>query len=519
MGRRRKNPINVTKQCPTCGVNFLIKYSKQHQVYCSRACSQKSPSVIAKMKCSQKETFIEKYGVEHPMLTDATKLNFKKSMLSKYGVDHPSHMDGHREKVKLTLKNRYGAENYNNLKQMEKTMFDRYGVVNYRKTSACSDKIKQTCLKKYGVEHASQREELRHKHHSNMFIKFKNLPEFENFTPLFSLNDLQGMSSEIIRYKFKCNRCDSLDFYKLIDGSKPLCKKCDKDILFKNQNELCLFLKDILEKDETIIVDDLTILYPQEVDLYIPSKKIVVDLVDLQSHSELVGGKNKTYHLLKTKKCLRKEVECVQIFENEWNDKKEIVKSILKNKFKKCDNKFYARNCTVKILNKEECKNFLNENHIQGNDKSFFKIGLYHNNMLVSVMTFCKSRYNKNYEYELSRYCNKLYSNVVGGAEKLFSFFLKKYNPKNIITYSDRRFFSGEVYLKLKFNFTHNTSPNYFYISDNYKTLLGRISFQKHKLKKLLPLYEENLSEWENMKNNGYDRIWDCGHSAWVYTA
>ena len=48
-----------------------------------------------------------------------------------------------------------------------------------------------------------------------------------------------------------------------------------------------------------------------------------------------------------------------------------------------------------------------------------------------------------------------------------------------------------------------------FYIKN--KNLYNRMNFQKHKLKKLLSTYDPLLSEWENMKLNGYDRIWDCG--------
>jgi len=518
MGRLRKNPINVTKKCPTCDQDFVIKYSKKHQIYCSKSCSQKSPDVVNKIKLGQKQTFLKKYGVEHPMMTNEVKNNFKKSMLDNHGVEHPSHMVDHKEKVRLSLIEKYGDENYNNIDQMKKTMLERYGVDNYRKTQECSNKIKSTCLKKYGVDHSSKRNEFKHKHYANMFIKFEVSPQFENFTPMFELSEYQGVTRDVVRYKFKCNRCNVIDLHSLTDGHRPLCKKCDKDVIFKKQNEVYLFLKELL-KDEVIVVGDRTLLYPQEIDLYIPSKKLAIEFDGLYWHSELSGGKNKMYHLMKTKKCLGKEVECVHIFENEWNDKKEIVKSILKNKLIGCDNKLYARNCVIKLIDKEECKKFLTENHLQGNDKSFLKIGLYHDDVLVSVMTFCKSRYNKNYEYEMSRYCNKLNTNVVGGSKKLFSYFLKTYKPKTVISYSDRRYFSGNVYLGLNFNFIDNTSPNYFYITNNYKNIIGRLGFQKHRLSKVLSSFDKNLSEWENMKLGGYDRIWDCGHSKWIYFA
>jgi hypothetical protein len=85
------------------------------------------------------------------------------------------------------------------------------------------------------------------------------------------------------------------------------------------------------------------------------------------------------------------------------------------------------------------------------------------------------------------------------------------------VSYSDRRYFSGETYLKLGFNFVSNTPPNYHYTIDGYHTLQNRINWQKAKLNKKLLSFDASISEWENMKMNGFDRIWDCGHSKWVW--
>lgn len=130
-------------------------------------------------------------------------------------------------------------------------------------------------------------------------------------------------------------------------------------------------------------------------------------------------------------------------------------------------------------------------------------------------MTFCKSRFNKKYQYELSRYSVKLNYTIVGGANKLLSAFKKEYIPSSIITYSDRRFFQGNIYSKLNFNFIKNTPPNYFYISKDYKILYNRMHYQKKKLKKIFNNYDESLTEYQNMLNNNHDRIWDCGVSVW----
>ena len=35
--------------------------------------------------------------------------------------------------------------------------------------------------------------------------------------------------------------------------------------------------------------------------------------------------------------------------------------------------------------------------------------------------------------------------------------------------------------------------------------------YQKHMLQEKLEKFDPELTEWENMVKNGYDRIWDCG--------
>jgi hypothetical protein len=112
----------------------------------------------------------------------------------------------------------------------------------------------------------------------------------------------------------------------------------------------------------------------------------------------------------------------------------------------------------------------------------------------------------------MSRYCNILNTNVIGGASKLFNHFIKNYNVNSIVTYSDMRLFNGNVYKNIGMSFVNTTPPNYHYFDRNYCVPLTRIGFQKHKLSKILKIFDNKLSEWQNMQLNGYDRIWDCGH-------
>ena len=161
---------------------------------------------------------------------------------------------------------------------------------------------------------------------------------------------------------------------------------------------------------------------------------------------------------------------------------------------------------------------FLHNNHIQGYTASSISYGLTHNEELVSVMTFSKSRYTKKYEYELIRFCSKLDTNVVGGASKLFKHFINQHSPNTIVSYSDKSWNTGNVYTILGFKYSHTSAPNYHYFKPGNTILQSRLQFQKHKLSSKLDNFNSVLSEWDNMKNNGYNRIWDCGNDVFVWS-
>ena len=133
-------------------------------------------------------------------------------------------------------------------------------------------------------------------------------------------------------------------------------------------------------------------------------------------------------------------------------------------------------------------------------------------------MTFSKNRFKKNSnEWEMVRFCNLLNTNVVGAASKLFKHFNKHFNNDNlpIISFSDRRFFNGNLYKTLGFEFNKNTTPSYIYWKDS--KVLNRMSCQKHKLPKLLENFDVDKSEYQNMIANGWKRVWDSGNTKWMF--
>lgn len=335
----------------------------------------------------------------------------------------------------------------------------------------------------------------------------------EDITPLFSKEEYSGVRKKGVNilYRFKCNKCGD-EFTDHFHSNIPHCKKCMNYGFSIKEKEIASFL---VSKNIEISENNTTEISPKEIDIYVPSKKLGIEFNGLIWHSSKFG-KNKFYHLDKTKLANSAGIALIHIFEDEWDNKKEIVKSILLTKFNKFETIYQARKTIIKKVSLNEEKDFLEKNHIQGYAISSVCYGAFYNNELISLMSFVKSRFNKKYEWELLRFANKTNTTTIGGPSKLFKTFIREYNPNNIISYCDLRYFTGTLYEKIGMSFSHISKPNYFYCKDRIR--YSRISFQKHKLRNILPIYNSLLTEEENMKNNNYYKIWDCGNKVFTWS-
>ena len=293
------------------------------------------------------------------------------------------------------------------------------------------------------------------------------------------------------------------------------CPKCS-GVVSRMETELNDFLK-----SRNIITDtnNRTVLGGREIDIFIPQNKIGIEMNGLIWHSTKFG-KGSRYHLDKTIDASKVDVELIHIFEDEFFNRKEVVKSLILNKCGKSDFNIYARKCEVSEITNKEAYKFCESNHLKGGINSSINIGLFFNKQLVAVLTFSKLRKvlgstHKEGSYELLRLCSKNYTRVVGGASKMLKFFETKYKPLQIISYSDKRYSIGRVYEKLGFEYVSTSSPNYFYIKSN-GVRLHRFKFTKDKL--ISQGEDANLSERKIMEKNGYFRIYDCGADKFIKT-
>lgn len=316
----------------------------------------------------------------------------------------------------------------------------------------------------------------------------------------------------------KCKICDyeftrSPQFFQPSKwkNTNDLCPQCfPKDIRQSEaENEIHNFIKSLI--DVPVIHGDRQVIKPLELDIYIPSVGIAIEYCGLYWHSEK-QGKDENYHRFKYDECAKQGIRLFTIFEDEWANKPEIVKSILANALLKNTHKVPARKCSVVKLTTKQSSPFLNENHIQGAGRSKEKYGLVYQDELVSVMTFSKSELSRRQEgWDMNRFASKMGYSVQGAAGKLYKAFRDEHGPDMVKSYADLRYGFGHVYGALGFRFDGLTVPNYWYFRPNEIKKYHRFGLRKR--------FDESkdITEWELRQAEGWDRIWDCGHARWIW--
>jgi len=278
----------------------------------------------------------------------------------------------------------------------------------------------------------------------------------------------------------------------------------------KGETDLFDFCVETSPEDEWIS-NDKSIINPFELDIVNNTKKIAIEYCGLYWHSQGYGEKSPSYHSNKYDKCLSSGYKLYTIFESDSTEKvKRLLKSVLGQ-----NEKIHARKTTVDFIDSKTANEFNREHHLSESTGAKIHSGLFHDKELVMVLSMGKPRFKSKSEWECVRMTTHSNYSVVGGASKLFSHFTK-HHKGSIITFADKRFGDGKVYLNCGFERLQDTKSNYWYFhKDNPYNTYSRVKFQKHKLEKLLDIFDPDLSEYQNMLLNKYDRIWDCGNAVY----
>lgn len=369
----------------------------------------------------------------------------------------------------------------------------------------------------------------RNKYRSTMLERYGDIASCKIVNPreywqLTLLNNKEELLKYINEIKLELGRLPtSVELAKDLDVSVHILLTYTRDYNINLYREKVstyeLEIRSIIEEyNYAVRYNDKTVIYPYELDIYIPELKLAIEFNGDYWHSSLF--KEEEYHQMKTLSCIEKGIRLIHIFEYEWKDRdtKEKIVNMLRSILNTNKEMIYARKCEVSEISLEDTKEFINKYHLQGYTNSSVKIGIKYKNEIIGVMTLGKPRFSKKYQYEILRLVYKDSIGVIGGTEKLLKYFIDKYNPDNILTYSDLSRFTGKTYLKAGFKPLDKaiTQPNYIWINLVTREIYKRYQTQKSKLVEKEWGHLEQTEE-EIMESHGFVKIHDSGNIKFIW--
>ena len=492
-----EHTIFKLQYCKICNKN-LAKFSKgKGYTTCSRKCRN------IKTNISYKNTCINRFGVDNPAKLPETQEKMKQSCIKRYGTDHISKTEKFKEKLKNDCFKKHGVSCYLQTNHAKEKLLESIGVDNPFKSEKIKEKIKQTNLRLYGNENVAKTE-----YSKNKFRKIKigmlNKKLLDSYTVMSV-----GHEHEIIH-----NICDKSfvingnSLLSRLNNNVEICIHCNPIDNFSSHKEIQLqrFIRSICNKEIQISVR--SIIPPYELDIYIPELKLAFEFNGNYWHSE--ANKNKNYHKHKSDLCDQQGIKLIHVWEHDWINKQEIIKSTISGylgRYKRIS----AKKCEIIELKAVTCREFINNNHLQGFVGATIYYGLMYNNELVSIISFQK----KKDHWEISRFCAKLNLSIIGGIERLWKHFLRNNEVVGKITvYGNRDYFTGKIYERLGFKLEKITEPSFWYIKNGNSNVLSRQQCQKHKLIK--QGYDPNKTEHEIMLERGYFRCYNSGNYEFI---
>ena len=508
-------------KCVVCGKDFTYTCSPKEKPHtCSRACqevlrSQTAMSRYGVANVSQLESVKQK--ISHATRSEPVRQKRVATSLKRWGVTNPAKNADIRRRMSEVMK----SDGY--LRKRAQTCIAKYGFESPMSNPDVIAKRRATNIERYGTfGHIQTRDQL-----MKVMVDGSKVDEFIAFK-----NDPQGyiaahytVKPNISQLESDLGVTDTPIYNVLIEHD---CSDCIARYSSSMEAEVIQYLQRILPGVE-IIRNDRTLIKPQEIDIYLPQYKIGIECNPTATHNSSLSDpwgsnpKSYRYHKDKTDAASTAGIFLFHIFGYEWIHRRRVLESMLSNLLGATPLRIGARQTAVVELSDAECRRFLDQNHRQGALSAAVRLGLKFNDDIVAVMTFGRLRNSigatKQFVdcWELSRFCNKLNTVVIGGASKLLKYFIATHDPESVVSFSDRAHTRGELYQVLGFTKVSSTDPNYVWVKKNDLAYYNRVRCQKQFLRQLLHDNTIDLThtEREIMESHGFVRVYDSGVIRW----
>ena len=420
--------------CPVCCSGHQ-RFSKAFtwSKTCSRECSNRDPRRIEKIQ---------------------SKINYSQAVskrqdttMARYGVAHTTQLESVKQRVKQTILEKYGVDNVS-----------KSSAVKARKIATRAKTFKDPEIKQKHYAQVGQNISQSLSPNCNM-IRENIAQLLKDATPTQIANQYQVGVSTV---------------YRIINEDRVLSKQYIRNQSSSYEQLVGTWLDEIGVEYQT---HNRSVIAPRELDIYVPGKNLAIEINGWYWHNE--SKKSPNYHLEKTANCATTGIRLMHLWDYELDQNPALYKSMVLAALGLCSRKIHARCCQIVGLSTDLYQRFLLENHHQGAVTSEVRYGLRYQDQLVAAIGFSPNQSNG---WELIRFCVAQNTAIAGAASKLIQHFIKTQNPRSIISYCDRSLFTGAMYQRAGFVWSHNLPPEYYYI-----------------------------------QVAGYQRIYNCGNSVWTW--
>jgi hypothetical protein len=504
------NGINEQPTCRRCSSILKFRDAKSgYGEFCSRKCSNN-------FNVEQiKDTNVRKYGATTFLQSKAGKSKTVQTNLQKFGVDVYQRSNEFKEKVKETWNNKTEQELEALALLRQQQCKSKHNVDYYFQSKDFKNKSSKTLQDRYGVTNIARCKNTKRRVADSKLKNFLAKVTEENNVTLY---DQYTGVRDYKKYRWCCNSCNTVFYADLSLGNRPLCVKCFPK---GGTNIECKFEDFLLSNGIEYMKRTRKSISPYELDFVITDLNLAFELNGLVWHSEFFGSKDKHYHLKKRQLCEEAGIKLITLYEDDIisPSKFDIIKSrVLTLLHKDNVTKINARCCNVKLITGKQARSFLIENHLNGYAPSSINYGLFHKEELIHVCTFIQTKKrkiinSKNDHLELVRSCTKKNNIVRGGLSKIIHRCFND-NKIPIITFSDLDWGTNSSYVKAGFKFLKRTEPGYFFVYKNKR--YHRFRFTRSTIKHL-ELYDYKKTVLQNCRDNGIDRLWNCGNELFIY--
>ena len=244
----------------------------------------------------------------------------------------------------------------------------------------------------------------------------------------------------------------------------------------------------------------------REYDIYVPSKRLAIEYHGLHWHREETRKKKDYEKFLDANK---RGDRLIQIYQDEWTEKREIVKALILFLLDSSKGKQKRTLPLYSIEHKthSDIRSFLNSHHYLGAAGGCLTIIARHpkSNEIIGVWVFMKREAGTVLWHRACWDHRYRAWNPHEKALKMAIPVLKSMGFKKIVTFSDNRFHTGRMYEKIGFQFEKELKPDYSYTD-------GKIRRSKYALR-----VRAGKNESISAAEMGWFKIWDSGKKRYSY--